>query len=50
MCIISFIAVEAGTHDFDDDMVYEPTVDCILKLAMFIGDKKYFQDFLSGDR
>ncbi|XP_042203426.1 general transcription factor 3C polypeptide 1-like isoform X2 [Homarus americanus] len=47
---VDYILVQAEIHDCDDELLYEPTVDAILKLAMFIGDKKYTQDFLSGDR
>ena len=44
------LTVLAEVHDCDDEVLYEPAVDAILKLSMFIGDKKYSQDFLSGER
>lgn len=47
---LSLLPVLAEVHDCDDEVLYEPTVDAILKLSMFIGDKKYTQDFLSGER
>ncbi|XP_071552525.1 general transcription factor 3C polypeptide 1 isoform X1 [Panulirus ornatus] len=47
---VDYILVQAEVHDCDDELLYEPSVDAVLKLAMFIGDKKYSQDFLSGDR
>ncbi|XP_069959232.1 general transcription factor 3C polypeptide 1 isoform X2 [Cherax quadricarinatus] len=47
---VDYILVQAEIHDYDEDLLYEPTVDAVLKLAVFIGDKKYSQDFLSGDR
>ncbi|KAK7075976.1 General transcription factor 3C polypeptide 1, partial [Halocaridina rubra] len=46
---IDYTLVLAEIHDCDDEIIYEPAVDAIIKLAMFIGDKKYTQDFLSGD-
>ncbi|MPC14646.1 General transcription factor 3C polypeptide 1 [Portunus trituberculatus] len=48
--IVDYSLVLAEVHDCDDDVLYEPAVDAILKLSMFIGDKKYSQDFLSGER
>ncbi|XP_037803043.1 general transcription factor 3C polypeptide 1-like [Penaeus monodon] len=47
---VQYTLEPADLHDCEDEILYEPTVDAILKLAMFIGDKKYSQDFLSGDR
>nr|XP_045612135.1 general transcription factor 3C polypeptide 1-like isoform X1 [Procambarus clarkii] len=47
---VDYILVQAEVHDCDDELLYEPTVDAVLKLSVFIGDKKYSQDFLSGDR
>ncbi|KAK3864004.1 hypothetical protein Pcinc_030265 [Petrolisthes cinctipes] len=47
---VEYMLVETDAHDCDDEVLYEPTVDAVLKLAMFIGDKNYTQDFLSGDR
>lgn len=46
---VEYNLVPADIHDCDDDLIYEPAVDAIIKMAMFIGDKKYSQDFLSGD-
>ena len=50
VCLSPSVPVLAEMHDCDDDVLYEPAVDAILKLSMFIGDKKYSQDFLSGER
>ena len=50
VCLSPSVPVLAALHDCDDDVLYEPAVDAILKLSMFIGDKKYSQDFLSGER
>ncbi|XP_047490563.1 general transcription factor 3C polypeptide 1-like isoform X2 [Penaeus chinensis] len=47
---VQYTLEPADLHDCEDEILYEPMVDAILKLAMFIGDKKYSQDFLSGDR
>ncbi|XP_069972402.1 general transcription factor 3C polypeptide 1 isoform X2 [Penaeus vannamei] len=47
---VEYTLEPADLHDCEDEILYEPMVDAILKLAMFIGDKKYSQDFLSGDR
>ncbi|XP_042863797.1 general transcription factor 3C polypeptide 1-like [Penaeus japonicus] len=47
---VNYTLEPAELHDCEDEVLYEPMVDAILKLAMFIGDKKYSQDFLSGDR
>ncbi|XP_050686374.1 general transcription factor 3C polypeptide 1-like isoform X2 [Eriocheir sinensis] len=48
--IVDYSLVLAEVHDCDEEVLYEPTVDAILKLSMFIGEKKYTQDFLSGER
>uniref|UniRef100_A0A6A7FY16 General transcription factor 3C polypeptide 1-like n=1 Tax=Hirondellea gigas TaxID=1518452 RepID=A0A6A7FY16_9CRUS len=41
---------DAGPEDEEAVVGYSPTVDCITKLSVFIGDKKYSHDFLSNDR
>ncbi|CAL4088885.1 unnamed protein product, partial [Meganyctiphanes norvegica] len=46
---VEFSLVDAEPYECDNQLLYEPSVDAILKLAMFIGDKKYSQDFLMGD-
>jgi len=41
---------EAGPEEGEDNTLYIPTVDCVTRLCCFIGDKKYAQDFLCGNR
>lgn len=41
---------EATAEEDEEDVCYVPTVDCITRLSVFIGDTKYSHDFLSDDR
>lgn len=41
------VSIEPATYlDAFNEVIIEPTVDAITKMTIFIGDKKYKQDFI----
>lgn len=41
-----FYAGSATDLDEFDDVIVEPTVDAVTRMSVFIGDKKYKEDFI----
>ena len=46
----SLVREAAGPEDSEEDIYYTPTVDCITRMSLFIGEKKYSHDFLARNK